>query len=122
MNSVNYYQSVVSRMGQKESDGFIRLYMAPGMGHCMGGTGPYSFGQFKEIQGDPEHDIEAALERWVERDVPPNKIIAAKYKEDSNPASGVVRTRPLCPYPQVAKYKGSGSTDDAANFICAESK
>jgi feruloyl esterase len=61
-------------------------------------------------QGDPLHDVDAALERWVEQGVAPDYIIA----------SGVVRTRPLCPYPEVAQWKGSGSTDDAANFTCAK--
>jgi feruloyl esterase len=60
----------------------------------------------------------AALERWVEQGIAPEEIIAARYKAGSNPASGVVRTRPLCPYPKVARYKGTGSTDEAANFEC----
>jgi feruloyl esterase len=68
--------------------------------------------------GDAEHDLGAAMDRWVEQGVAPKEIIAAKYQKDSDPASGVVRTRPLCVYPLVAHYKGSGSTDDAANFTC----
>jgi feruloyl esterase len=60
-----------------------------------------------------------SLEQWVEKGTAPAKIIATKYKADGNPASGVARTRPLCPYPMVAKYSGSGSADDAANFSCA---
>jgi len=67
---------------------------------------------------DAEHDVAAALERWVEQGTAPHEIIATKYKTSGNPASGVARTRPLCPYPQTAQYKGSGSTDDAANFVC----
>jgi hypothetical protein len=63
----------------------------------------------------------AALERWVENGVAPTAIIATKYKTDGDLASGVVRTRPLCPYPQVARYKGTGSTDEAANFACKAS-
>jgi len=60
-----------------------------------------------------------SIEQWVEKGTAPAKIVATKYKDDGNPASGVVRTRPLCPYPMVAKYSGSGSTDDASNFSCA---
>ena len=65
------------------------------------------------------HDVDAALEAWVEQGAAPDRIIATKYKTGADPASGVLRTRPLCPYPQVARWKGSGSTDDAANFVCA---
>jgi feruloyl esterase len=66
--------------------------------------------------------MSTALENWVEKGTAPDKIIATKYKTDNNPAAGVVRTRPLCPYPQVAQYKGSGSTDDASNFACVVPK
>jgi feruloyl esterase len=59
-----------------------------------------------------------ALEQWVEKGTAPDSIIATKYQVDGNPASPVTRTRPLCPYPEVAKYNGSGSIDDAANFSC----
>jgi feruloyl esterase len=59
-----------------------------------------------------------AMERWVENGVAPGRIIATKYKTNGNAASGVERTRPLCPYPQVAQYTGSGSRDEAANFVC----
>jgi feruloyl esterase len=100
-NTVNYYNNVVRLFGQKRTDGFLRLFMAPGMGHCGGGPGPNTF------------DALIALETWVERDKAPERIIA------SHSTNGVVdRTRPLCPYPQVAQYKGTGSVDDAANFAC----
>ena len=69
-------------------------------------------------QGDAEHDLVVALQRWVEQGVAPTRIIATKFNGDDH-AKGVAITRPLCPFPQVAKYKGSGSTDDAANFMCA---
>jgi len=59
-----------------------------------------------------------AIEQWVEKGPAPAKIIATKYKAEGNPGSGIVRTRPLCPYPMVAKYSGSGSMDEAANFSC----
>jgi len=101
MNSVNYYQSVAKHLGTKDTDDFVRLFMVPGMTHCSGGPGPNTF------------DAVTALEQWVERGTKPASIVA------SHSNSGTVdRTRPLCPYPQVAAYKGSGSLDDAANFVC----
>ncbi len=115
---ISYYESVQKKMGQKETSEFVRLYMVPGMQHCVGGAGPNAFGQAGVPAGDAQHDIAAALERWVEEGAAPKEIIATKFKSGANSASGVLRTRPLCPYPQTASYKGSGSTDDAANFVC----
>jgi len=102
MNSVNYYTSVLEAMGgaSKVRDSY-RLFMVPGMGHCGGGEGTDDF------------DAIGALERWVEDGKAPDQIIAARIRDGK-----VQRTRPLCPYPQVATYKGSGSTDDAQNFVC----
>jgi feruloyl esterase len=100
-NSIDYYTSVVRKMGAAETDDFARLFMAPGMLHCGGGVGPNTF------------DAVTALERWVEHGEKPSELIA------SHMTNGVVdRTRPLCPYPQVAVYKGSGSIDEAASFSC----
>lgn len=103
LNTVKYYKSVVDTMGgaQKVSNN-IRLFMEPGMGHCAGGEGPDVF------------DKVSALEQWVEQKKAPDSIIASHRS-----AGKVDRTRPLCPYPQVAKYKGGGSIDEAANFSCA---
>ena len=100
-NSVNYYGSVAKKMGSKSADE-IRLFMVPGMAHCAGGEGPNTF------------DMVSALEQWVEQDHAPEQIIASHSQNGA-----VDRTRPLCPYPQVARYKGSGSIDEAANFTCA---
>jgi hypothetical protein len=119
-NAIDYYKTVLARMGEKDTSQFVRLYMVPGMQHCGGGPGPNVFGQLTVPMSDPQHDLAAALERWVEQGVAPEEIIATRYKTGNNPASGVARTRPLCPYPQVAKYKGTGSTDDAANFVCSK--
>jgi feruloyl esterase len=101
-NSTQYYQRVVDASGGASNvDKGYRLFMAPGMGHCSGGEGPNTF------------DAVAALEQWVEQGRAPDRILA------SHATKGVVdRTRPLCPYPQVAVYSGSGSIDDAANFVC----
>lgn len=121
LNSIDYYNSVVTKMGKHETDSFLRLFMVPGMQHCEGGPGPDSFGQDgMPAPEDPDHNIYTAIERWVEKNEAPSRIIATKYVDDSNPTKGVRMTRPLCPYPQVAKYKGSGSTDDALNFVCTK--
>jgi Tannase and feruloyl esterase len=116
VNAVRYYESVVSKMGAPDAGSFVRLFMAPGMKHCDGGPGPNSFGQDVIEGGDAQHDINRALEHWVEGGVAPEQIIATKYKEGAG--RDVVRTRPLCAHPLVARWKGSGSTDDAANFVC----
>lgn len=100
-NAIAYYESVEKKMGAAKTAEAVRLYMAPGMNHCGGGDGPNSF------------DMVGALERWVENKSAPDAILASHSTEGK-----VDRTRPLCPYPQVAKYKGNGSIDDAANFSC----
>jgi len=119
-NTIDYYSSVVTAMGAPATESFLRLYMAPGVLHCAGGPGANSFGQLgqKTAKG-PEYGIYTALEQWVEGGVAPGEILATKYKADDS-AQGVQMTRKLCPYPQVAKYKGSGDSNDAANFACAE--
>lgn len=122
LNTINYYDSVALKMGQSETNAFSRLYMVPGMQHCGGGPGANSFGQLGQGAPDPQHNIELALAQWVEKGVAPATIVATKYVEDK-PANGVKFTRPLCPYPQVAKFKGSADPNDAANFVCSpESK
>jgi hypothetical protein len=118
VNTINYYQSVVSKMGRKKAAEFVELFMVPGMQHCGGGPGPNDFGQISPAPADPDRSMMKAMEQWVEKGVAPAKIVATKYKADGNPSGGVLRTRPLCPYPAFAKYSGSGSTDDAANFSC----
>ena len=101
--TVKYYQSVVETMGgAAKTSVSVRLFMAPGMGHCGGGDGPNVF------------DKVGALDQWVEQGKAPERIVASRG------ANGKLeRTRPLCPYPQVARYKGTGSLDDAASFACA---
>jgi feruloyl esterase len=120
VNAINYYDSVLSKMGDSNAGSFVRLYMVPGMEHCGGGAGPNAFGQAGTPNDDRFHNIDAALEAWVEQGTAPDRIIATKYRVNTDRKSGVARTHPLCPWPQVAKYKGSGSTDDAASFVCAK--
>ncbi len=100
-NTVHYFESVEKTLGPAKTADSVRLFMAPGMAHCGGGDGPNTF------------DKIGALERWVEQGQPPASIVASH-----STAGKVDRTRPLCPFPQVARYKGSGSIDDAANFVC----
>jgi len=122
LNTINYYNEVINRMGGQETEAFVRLYMVPGVQHCGGGPGPDSFGQGGAGAKDAPHNVELALEQWVEKGIAPNAIVATKY-ESGDPAKGVKMTRPLCPYPQIAKYKGKGDTNDAGNFACvADSK
>jgi feruloyl esterase len=97
---VEYYEHLNAQMGPSTNE-FARLFMVPGMFHCGGGVGPSVF------------DAATPLVRWVESGAPPDQISASRVVDGK-----VVRTRPLCPYPQVARYKGSGSIDDAANFFC----
>jgi feruloyl esterase len=117
-NSIDYYESVLANLGPIRGPSFIRLFLAPGMQHCEYGPGPDSFGQNGFDQGDPQHDLESALELWVEQGIAPESVIATKYNTDLDPTSGVARTRPLCAYPAEAHWVGQGSTDDAANFVC----
>ena len=98
---------------------FYRLFLVPGMAHCGGGAGANSFGNGGSGAAtgrDPERDIFSALERWVERGVAPERVVGTGRATD-DPSKPL--TRPLCPYPQVAQYRGSGDVNDAANFACA---
>ncbi len=119
LNTINYYDSLINKMGNKDVDSFVRLYMAPGMQHCGGGPGPDSFGAVGNLKfDDPQQSLDASLEQWVEKGTAPLRIIASKYASDDNVQPKM--TRPLCTYPQAAKYKGSGDSNDAANFVCQE--
>jgi feruloyl esterase len=98
---VDYYTRVRSTIGAPETDRSVRLYMVPGMIECNGGPGTDTF------------DMLGVMRRWVERGEAPSDVTASRVEHGK-----VVRTRPLCPYPQIATYKGSGSTDEAKNFMC----
>jgi feruloyl esterase len=100
--SVEYYNNVVEVMGGAEKTAsWVRLFMVPGMGHCEGGEGPDTFSKM------------SVIEDWVEKGKAPQRIVASHLTNDV-----VDRTRPLCPYPQVAKYKGSRNINKADNFVC----
>ena len=115
-NSINYFDSVVAtqrpgrgngigedRVALRRTQEFLRLFMIPGMNHCAGGPGTDQF------------DMVTALEKWVEQGTAPDSILASHVAN-----GGVTFTRPLCPYPQLASYTGSGNPNDASNFVCAE--
>jgi feruloyl esterase len=101
MMGVTYYESVTQKLGPSTTD-FYRMFMVPGMFHCSGGIGVSTF------------DALTPLVEWVEKGTAPPSIIGSRLV-DGKP----MRTRPLCPYPEIAKYKGTGSIDDAANFRCS---
>ena len=98
--TVQYYEQVMETMGE-QTQSFFRTYMVPGMFHCRGGRNVDHF------------DVMTTLIDWVEAGIVPERIDAARIENGE-----VVRTRPLCPYPEVAVYKGNGSTDMAENFTC----
>ncbi|HTY61381.1 MAG TPA: tannase/feruloyl esterase family alpha/beta hydrolase [Acidobacteriota bacterium] len=102
MMGVNYYEQALAKNGPDAMD-FFRLFMVPGMAHCSGGIGP------------DRNDTMTAMINWVEKGKAPESIQASRVVDGK-----VVRTRPLCPYPQVARYTGQGSIDDAANFRCVK--
>ncbi len=124
-NTINYYNDVRATVGATSADSFVRLFMVPGMQHCIQGPGATSMGQYglpmAAVPDDAQHDVFLALEAWVEKGSAPESMTTAKYDETATPAK-LVMTRPICAYPKAAKYKGSGDTNDAANFTCAAEK
>ncbi|MFZ1992132.1 MAG: tannase/feruloyl esterase family alpha/beta hydrolase [Alphaproteobacteria bacterium] len=100
-NTVAFYKAMLATLDDKTRAAQARLFMIPGMGHCAGGEGPFVF------------DPLSVIDNWSEESEAPERIVVSK------PPDAPAMTRPLCPYPQIAKYKGAGSTDDAANFECA---
>ncbi|HSN93065.1 MAG TPA: tannase/feruloyl esterase family alpha/beta hydrolase [Anaeromyxobacteraceae bacterium] len=122
--SPEYYETVVESTGSLEkTQRFYRLFMVPGMTHCYFGPGATAFGgvgQQIPPSRDPRHDIQAALERWVEEGEPPETIVATKYVDDAPATRTVLLQRPLCPYPLVPRYDGAGDPDDASSFRCVE--
>lgn len=108
-SSIDYFHAVKAKMGAARTDAFVRLYLLPGVQHCGGGPGPGLTGSVADDRADPSRSVGAALARWVEQGVAPGALTSSK------PPS---QTRPVCPYPQVARYQGSGDAGDAANYRC----
>ena len=98
---LDYYNNVQARIGIEDTRKSVRLYMVPGMIECNGGPGTDTF------------DMLSVMRRWVERNESPDEVMASRVEHGK-----VVRTRPLCPYPLVATYRGTGSPDEARNFVC----
>jgi feruloyl esterase len=101
-NTINYVSSITKKLGGSQED-WMRLFLMPGMGHCAGGVGP------------DRADFLSAMENWREKGEAPARIVASRAAARGR----TEMTRPLCPYPQVAKYTDTGSTDDAKNFVCS---
>jgi feruloyl esterase len=130
LNSIDYYESVRAFLGRfpdarrpearpasTDPMDFYRLFLVPGMAHCGGGIGPNDFGNSgNSTRTDAEHNILSALDAWVERGAAPAKIIGSG-KAVNDPTKTL--TRPLCPYPQTAHYRGIGDPNDAESFTCA---
>ncbi len=116
-DTVDYYVRVVDALGSEAARRAVRLFMVPGVEHGRGGPGTDQFGQFAGGTGDPERSVAAAMQRWVERGISPERLIASRAPDPKN-AAAPARTRPLCAWPLSARYRGTGSTDDAANFDC----
>ncbi|MGE3179238.1 MAG: tannase/feruloyl esterase family alpha/beta hydrolase [Vicinamibacterales bacterium] len=127
--STEYYEAVrtfmstypdARRQGTGRIEDFYRLFLVPGMAHCSGGIGPHAFGTRGAVSdatmNDPSRDIFAALERWVEQGTAPEQFIGSGV-DGRTPPKPI--TRPICLYPNVAKYKGSGDPNDAGSFTCA---
>ncbi len=102
--TIEFYKTIQQDLGSERTDNFARLFMAPGMFHCFGGPGPDTF------------DYLTALERWVEKGSAPKSMVARHFDETGR----VDRIRPLCAFPQVARYKGTGSIDRASSFRCVQ--
>jgi hypothetical protein len=131
-DGINYYERLVAAQGgstnsaTKAVQSYYRLFMVPGMYHCSGGPGPNAFGQPYgtstiipgPLKPDAGHDVFRALQQWVESGVAPQRVVATKYTNDDD-TQPVLMTRPLCVYPNVARYKGTGDTNNEANFTCA---
>jgi hypothetical protein len=134
LSSIEYYEKVGAfldrfpdarrendaRREQTEPTDFYRLFLVPGMGHCGGGIGPNDFGNaVNSTRAGAEHNILTALEAWVERDTAPAKLVGSGRAVD-DPTRTL--TRPLCPYPQTAHYRGAGDPNVAENFACANAR
>ena len=126
-NGIDYYETVVARekeiareKGAEKTQQFYRVFLVPGLYHCSGGPGATAFGGSTAAPAiDPEHDMVSAAALWAEKGAAPEKIIATKYV-DNRPANGIALQRPLCVYPLVARYKGSGDKNDASSFACVK--
>lgn len=119
LGTIEYFDAVVKVMGRNATGEFVRFFLIPGIQHCGGGPGPDWFGQ----PGTPDFHkrpggLRVALEQWVENRSAPLKITATKYMNEGN-SGPIEMSRPICPYPFVTKYKGTGDANSAENVDCA---
>ena len=121
LETLAYYREVMDQVGPALAARSMRLFMAPGVEHGTTGPGPARFGQLSAGNGDPQRSLGAALRRWVETGDAPEQVIAARHQVQRDPSSPVVRTALICAWPRVARYRGTGSIDDAASFHCESS-
>ena len=124
--TVALYDRMRRPAGRDGTNDFARLFMAPGMMHCGGGSGPGAFNSTNPVGGKPpsrasQYDLFTALSEWVEDGVAPSQVIATTYSTGAS-AGGVALQRPLCPYPLTAWYKGAGDRREAASFACAAAR
>jgi len=124
LDSILYYDRITG--GAIDKNRFVRLFMAPGMSHCGGGSGPNLFGQMTDLKvGNASNDLLVELDHWVETGEAPETVLATRY-ENANPFvppapdAKPVATRPLCAYPKIARYNGSGDPNKAESFTCSE--
>jgi feruloyl esterase len=118
-NTIAYYKEVQQTVGDQKAESFTRLYMVPGMEHCYGGPGATAFGQFGiGTAKGPANGLFDSLQDWVEKGSPDEAVFATKFAPGADGKTTSVMTRPLCAYPAVATYNGSGDSADAANFAC----
>lgn len=120
--TIQYYRGLAQSVGGYDRlQDNMRLFLVPGMSHCLGGDGATNFGQDRVMANntDPQHDAVSALEQWVEKGIPPAQFIATKFTND-DPTQAATRTFPLCVFPAQARYSGSGDVNDAGNWRCPE--
>jgi feruloyl esterase len=122
--TVDYVNSVGQKMGQQQAQEFVRLFLVPGMQHCTGGPGPSDFGQwghFNPVVDNAANNMTIALEDWVEKGTAPEQIIARGNTDPSGKGNGAAFAQPICAYPKVATYKGTGDGKEASSYTCEES-
>jgi feruloyl esterase len=116
--SIDYWNAVNGKLGESRTSAFYRLFMVPGMAHCADGPGAdvlFHFPEAPAVPLEPERDMLTALEQWVEQGRVPSKFVASRVNEQG----AIERTRLLCPYPNVARYRGEGDVLRAENFTCS---
>jgi feruloyl esterase len=115
--STEYYASVTAKLGSARVKVFYRLFMVPGMSHCGGGPGAGVLFRSEEaiaVPLEPDRDMLTALEKWVEQGRPPSSFVASRLDK----SGAIERTRLVCAYPGVAKYRGTGDVNRAENWEC----